>query len=190
MRKEAAKRGLDPEKWFNNVELVVAEKIGQETTTYVRNIYKYYVAYKLLLEAHEVWRKSREFVSSALGQIGQIKMINGEVFVVRNDTKSQPKPGDLLRQYDVVETGSKGSVGITFIDNSRFSAGPNTRIELKQFHFNPTTQDGEFTTEINRGTLAIISGQIAKGSPEAMQIMTPTTIIGVRGTKVAVKVNE
>jgi membrane-bound lytic murein transglycosylase MltF len=63
MRKEAAKRGLDPDKWFNNVELVVAEKIGQETTTYVRNIYKYYVAYKLLLEAQEVQRKAREQVA-------------------------------------------------------------------------------------------------------------------------------
>ena len=44
MRKEAAKRGLDPDKWFDNVELVMAERIGMETTTYVRNIYKYYVA--------------------------------------------------------------------------------------------------------------------------------------------------
>jgi len=130
------------------------------------------------------------FVGSALGQIGQVKMINGEVFIVRNDTKSPAKPGDLLQQYDVVETGSKGSVGITFIDNSRFSAGPNTRIELKQFRFNPTTHDGEFTTDMNRGTLAIISGQIAKRSPEAMKIKTPTTIIGVRGTKLVVKVNE
>jgi membrane-bound lytic murein transglycosylase MltF len=51
MRKEAQKRGLDPDKWFNNVELVVADKIGIETTTYVRNIYKYYVSYTLLLEA-------------------------------------------------------------------------------------------------------------------------------------------
>lgn len=47
MRKEAAKRGFDPDKWFNNVEVVTGEKIGMETTTYVRNIYKYYVAYKL-----------------------------------------------------------------------------------------------------------------------------------------------
>ncbi|RDK06967.1 transglycosylase SLT domain-containing protein [Cupriavidus lacunae] len=47
MRKEAAARGLDPDKWFNNVEIVVAEKIGIETTTYVRNIYKYYAAYRL-----------------------------------------------------------------------------------------------------------------------------------------------
>jgi membrane-bound lytic murein transglycosylase MltF len=47
MRKEAEKRGLDPNQWFNNVEVVTAEKIGIETTTYVRNIFKYYVAYKL-----------------------------------------------------------------------------------------------------------------------------------------------
>ena len=63
MRKEAAKRGLDPDKWFNNVELVVAEKIGMETTTYVRNIYKYYAAYKLTLEAQEAQRKARERVA-------------------------------------------------------------------------------------------------------------------------------
>ena len=130
------------------------------------------------------------FVGSALAEIGQIKMLNGEVFIVRNDTKSPAKPGDLLQQYDVVETGSQGSVGMTFIDNSRFSAGPNTHIELRQFRFNPTTHDGEFTTDMNRGTLAIISGQIAKRSPEAMKIKTPTTIIGLRGTKLAVKVNE
>ena len=60
MRKEAKKRGLDPDKWFNNVELVTAEKIGAETTTYVRNIYKYYVAYKLTLEAKETARKARK----------------------------------------------------------------------------------------------------------------------------------
>jgi membrane-bound lytic murein transglycosylase MltF len=53
MRKEAARRGFDPNKWFNNVEVVVAEKIGIETTTYVRNIYKYYVSYRLALEAEE-----------------------------------------------------------------------------------------------------------------------------------------
>jgi len=50
MRKEAEKRGLDPDKWFNNVEIVTAEKIGIETTTYVRNIYKYYVSYRLTLD--------------------------------------------------------------------------------------------------------------------------------------------
>ena len=60
MRTEAAKRGLDPDKWFNNVEIVVADRIGIETTTYVRNIYKYYVTYKLTLEAQETRRKAIE----------------------------------------------------------------------------------------------------------------------------------
>ena len=46
-RKEAEKRGLDPNVWFNNVEIVTAERIGIETTTYVRNIFKYYVSYRL-----------------------------------------------------------------------------------------------------------------------------------------------
>src|SRR5215813_13769491 len=54
MRKLAVQRDLDPDKWFNNVEIVTSEKIGSETTTYVRNIYKYYVAYKLTLEHMEL----------------------------------------------------------------------------------------------------------------------------------------
>jgi membrane-bound lytic murein transglycosylase MltF len=60
MRKEAAKRGLDPDKWFNNVEIVVGEKIGMETTGYVRNIFKYYVAYKLGTAAQAAARTARE----------------------------------------------------------------------------------------------------------------------------------
>ena len=59
-RKEAAKRGLDPNRWFNHVEVTVAEKIGREPTTYVRNIYKYYVAYTLMLQAQEAQKAARE----------------------------------------------------------------------------------------------------------------------------------
>jgi membrane-bound lytic murein transglycosylase MltF len=50
LRKEAAERRLDPNKWFNHVELVAADRIGAETPTYVGNIYKYYIAYKLVAE--------------------------------------------------------------------------------------------------------------------------------------------
>jgi membrane-bound lytic murein transglycosylase MltF len=53
LRKTAQERGLDPNVWFNNVEIVTAEKIGLETTTYVRNIYKYYVSYKLMMDAKD-----------------------------------------------------------------------------------------------------------------------------------------
>ena len=47
LRKKAVEMNLDPNVWFGNVELVAAEDIGEETVIYVRNIYKYYVAYKL-----------------------------------------------------------------------------------------------------------------------------------------------
>jgi membrane-bound lytic murein transglycosylase MltF len=65
MRREAASRGLDPDRWFNNVEIVTAEKIGIETTTYVRNIYKYYVAYKLMLDAQRVAEEARQQAAPA-----------------------------------------------------------------------------------------------------------------------------
>lgn len=53
LRQRAAKRNLNPNVWFNNVELIAAERIGAETVTYVSNIYKYYVAYKLAVEIQE-----------------------------------------------------------------------------------------------------------------------------------------
>nr|WP_298685977.1 transporter substrate-binding domain-containing protein [uncultured Dongia sp.] len=49
LRREAVKRDLDPNVWFDNVEYVAADRIGRETVQYVRNIYKYYIAYKLIL---------------------------------------------------------------------------------------------------------------------------------------------
>jgi membrane-bound lytic murein transglycosylase MltF len=60
MRKLAAERGLDPDVWFNNVEIVTADKVGMETTTYVRNIYKYYASYRLLQEMQEQQRRAAE----------------------------------------------------------------------------------------------------------------------------------
>ena len=62
LRREAAKRGLDPNVWFNNVELVAADKIGRETVTYVANIYKYYIAYKLVTENLQERKVQREEV--------------------------------------------------------------------------------------------------------------------------------
>jgi membrane-bound lytic murein transglycosylase MltF len=62
LRKDAAKRGLDPNVWFHNVEYVAAEKIGAETVTYVANIYKYYIAYKLLMESRTEREKAAETI--------------------------------------------------------------------------------------------------------------------------------
>lgn len=67
LRKTAAARGLEPDVWFNNVEIIAAEKIGRETTTYVRNIYKYYVSYKLTMEIDAAEKKARESLTPSPG---------------------------------------------------------------------------------------------------------------------------
>jgi membrane-bound lytic murein transglycosylase MltF len=64
LRKNARRDGLDPNKWFGNVELEAAKSIGQETVTYVDNIYKYYVAYKLTLQERIEKDKSKAAIST------------------------------------------------------------------------------------------------------------------------------
>ena len=90
-------------------------------------------------------------------EIGQIKNTAGQVFLLRNNNQQPANSGDIVEQADIVITGINSSVGITLIDNSRLSAGPNSRVEFKQFRFNPTTQEGESLTQLHRGTLAIVS---------------------------------
>lgn len=64
LRREAEKRGLDPNVWFGNVEQIASERIGRETVTYVSNIYKYYVAYRLVVEERERRAAAREAIGS------------------------------------------------------------------------------------------------------------------------------
>jgi membrane-bound lytic murein transglycosylase MltF len=68
LRKTAAERGLDPNVWFNNVELIAAEKIGRETVTYVSNVYKYYLAYQMIEEEHAKRRQTKEAVKSGVAK--------------------------------------------------------------------------------------------------------------------------
>jgi membrane-bound lytic murein transglycosylase MltF len=65
LRKEAARRGLDPNVWFRNVEYVAAQRIGAETVAYVGNIYKYSIAYRLIAEAMEEKKKAADGLRSS-----------------------------------------------------------------------------------------------------------------------------
>jgi len=65
LRREAKAQGLDPDKWFNNVELLAAQQIGRETVQYVSNIYKYYIAYRLVLDRAQERNEAKANVSAA-----------------------------------------------------------------------------------------------------------------------------
>ena len=71
LRREAEKRGLDPNVWFGNVEQLASERIGRETVTYVSNIYKYYVAYRLFVEGRERREAAKEALESEGGKPAQ-----------------------------------------------------------------------------------------------------------------------
>jgi membrane-bound lytic murein transglycosylase MltF len=59
LRKEAAEQGLDPNRWFNHVELIAAKRIGRETVQYVANIYKYYLAYQMVMQQTKLREKAK-----------------------------------------------------------------------------------------------------------------------------------
>ena len=123
----------------------------------------------------------------ALAQdIGRIKVVQGTVHVERAGATLPATVGTTLRQGDVVVTGRDGAVGITLNDDSRLSAGPESVLALDHFVFDSTTHAGRLETTLRRGTLAAVSGKIARQSPDAMKVRTPSTIVGVRGTEFVV----
>lgn len=121
--------------------------------------------------------------------IGQMKVASGTVLIERGAQRILAVPGSRVQQADVIRTGIDGSVGITFVDNTMMSAGPNSVLSLDRFAFNSTTHEGRFETSMRNGTLSVVSGKIAKQSPDAMTVKTPATILGVRGTEFFVQVS-
>jgi hypothetical protein len=124
----------------------------------------------------------------AWAEIGRIKTVVGQASVVRGKAVTPAAPGLQLLVSDVLQTGRDGRIGVTFIDNSRFSVGPNSRVALSQFEFDDTTHKGSSLTTIDRGSLGVVSGQIAKENKDAMKVRTPTSLLAARGTRFVVNV--
>jgi hypothetical protein len=126
--------------------------------------------------------------SVASAEIGRIKSVTGAASVVRGKATAPATPGYQLLVSDVIATGKDGRIGITFVDNSRFAVGPNSRVALSQFEFDDTTHKGRSLTTVDRGSLAVVSGQIAKENKDAMKVRTPTSLLAARGTRFVVEV--
>lgn len=122
--------------------------------------------------------------------IGVIKNIKGPVFIEREQTSISAKIGEQLFEKDVVVTGRGGSMGAVLIDNSLISSGPNTRLSLSQFTFEPAEKKLSSTVQITRGTLVYLSGLIAKHDKNAVKFVTSTAVCGIRGTHLAIYVED
>jgi outer membrane protein OmpA-like peptidoglycan-associated protein len=110
------------------------------------------------------------------------------VSITRGTQDLLAKSGIPVFQGDVIETAPDGSIGITFVDNSVFSAGPGSQLALPEFRFDTSNSRGNMLAELKKGTLTVVSGDITHTTPGALSIKTPTAILGVRGTTFAVEV--
>jgi hypothetical protein len=125
----------------------------------------------------------------AFAGIGRVKKVSGSAVVERAGVKMPVTPGFVLEKGDTLLTGKGGRIGVTFNDNTRFAAGPNSRVSIPEFEFDDTTHVGQFLTQVDKGAVAIISGQIAHSAKDAMKVRTPSALLGVRGTRFVVEVN-
>ena len=134
------------------------------------------------------WPLIRQTAFAASAQetiIGHVRKVTGVATIIRGDERVRVLSGLPVLAKDVIETGSNGTIGVTFSDNTVFSAGPNSRIVMEQFSFDSKSFKGSLLARMDRGTLSVVSGDIARHSKDAMKIKTPSVVLGVRGTTFA-----
>lgn len=129
-------------------------------------------------------------VAVAADEAGVVKTSKGAVAVERGGQKFDAPVGTRVFASDRVLTGADGAVGITLRDNTILSAGPNSTVELNRFAFNSTTHAGTIDASVKRGTLSVISGKIAKATPEAVSFAAPGMTLGVRGTSFVIDAGQ
>jgi hypothetical protein len=128
--------------------------------------------------------------SMAIAQdVGRVKTVKGTVYVEREGRRELALVGTGVRQADIVVTGPDGAVGVTLADDTLLSAGPNSVLAIERFVYE-ANQPGSLEAALSKGTLAVVSGRIAKQAPDAMRVKTPAAILGVRGTEFVVRASD
>jgi len=126
----------------------------------------------------------------AAGEAGTIKTIKGVVTIERSGQQLSATVGINVLAADRIATGADSAVGITLRDNTVLSAGPNSLLDLNKFVFDSTTHVGVLDASIKRGTLAVVSGKIAKAAPDSVRFSTPNVTLGVRGTEFVIEAGQ
>jgi len=119
---------------------------------------------------------------------GHVKVVSGNAFVVRPSGMIPAVVGQSVFESDTLQTGDDGRIGVTLDDDTRLSLGPNSEVRLDSFKYAPAQGSVGLAMKFLRGIAVYVSGQIAKLAPDAIRLETPSAIVGVRGTTLAVSV--
>lgn len=114
---------------------------------------------------------------------GIVKAVQGSVELLGADGVIRPaQAGDALALVDRLTTGPDSGASVVLRDGTTLVVGPASQLELKEFHFDATTQQGGLLVSLLRGSLRMVTGLIGKFHPEAVRVETQTATIGIRGT--------
>jgi hypothetical protein len=119
---------------------------------------------------------------------GHIKTASGAAFIVRNAATIAARPGMAVFETDALRTGADGTVGLTLNDDTRLSLGPASEVRVERYMYAPADGGFAMVLKFARGVAAYVSGRMAKLAPDAIRLETPSAIVGVRGTTVAIRV--
>jgi len=120
--------------------------------------------------------------------IGFVKTVSGSAAVINSGKPMTARVGTPIKMGNTLKTGSQGTMGVTFKDNTVMSFGPDTELTVDEYLYAPGKGQLKFSTSLLKGSLQVVSGVIAKLKPQSVTMKTPTGIIGVRGTRFLVKV--
>lgn len=129
-------------------------------------------------------------VAGAAEWAGTVKAAEGTVMVERRGERTPLGTGDRVFPQDKLITGKDSRVAVTLRDDTLISSGANAQVVISEFAFNPTTQSGGIVVSVLRGVSAFVSGLVAKTSPTAMRVTTPTATLGIRGTEFIVDLDN
>jgi hypothetical protein len=119
-----------------------------------------------------------------------VKVASGAAFVVREGRAIPATESQVVLEGDVLRTGADGRLGVTLNDDTRVSLGPVSEVRLDRFSYAAADGGLGLVLKFVRGVAAYVSGRIAKLSPDAIRLETPVAIVGVRGTTLAIRVDE
>ncbi|MEQ8603866.1 MAG: FecR family protein [Marivibrio sp.] len=116
-------------------------------------------------------------------QAGVSAAVSGEVLVARADAVGrQVTSGEAIYLGDAINAGPDGSLQVLLMDESVFTLGPQSRITIDRFIYDPAGGSNSMTLSMTQGAMRFVAGKIAGGDPDDMRIVTPVGQIGIRGT--------
>ena len=121
---------------------------------------------------------------------GHVKTASGAAYIVRNNATIAARPGTAVFETDALRTGADGTVGLTLNDDTRLSLGPASEVRLERYMYAPGEGGFAMVLKFARGVATYVSGRMAKLAPDSIRLETPSAIVGVRGTTVAIRVES